>query len=332
MTHQSFTTLFHGPAGTGKTVTAERLGRYLQQNVVHYKLTKLKGKTINETEANLGAVFGKAENKGWILFFDEADALFGKRSEVDDSHDRYANQEVSYLLQSIEKYKGVVILSSNRRSPADAKVKLKCDAEIKFPKPDFDSEDFKKLSALVLPRERDSFISGLKHELKHLTDWTQFIRTIKVKAPLNKVYWAWATQKGIETWFLKSAVYTDDEGRKKDENEWVLPGDNYTWQWHNWDITEHGKVLDANGRDRFAFTFEIANVLVDLKEEGEYTMVRLHQKDMDTDDKSKMRYYVGCSNGWTFWLANLKAWLEHGILLNEKGSVYNPDGMSIVNM
>lgn len=111
--------LFHGPSGTGKTLTATLLGKHLNKDVYRIDLSQVVSKYIGETEKNLEKVFVKAENKNWILFFDEADALFGKRTNVQNSHDRYANQEVSYLLQRIEDYPGLLILASNLKSNMD---------------------------------------------------------------------------------------------------------------------------------------------------------------------------------------------------------------------
>lgn len=111
--------LFHGPSGTGKTLTATLLAKQLNKEVYRIDLSQVVSKYIGETEKNLEKVFVKAENKNWILFFDEADALFGKRTNVQNSHDRYANQEVSYLLQRIEDYPGLLILASNLKSNMD---------------------------------------------------------------------------------------------------------------------------------------------------------------------------------------------------------------------
>jgi AAA+ superfamily predicted ATPase len=111
--------LFHGPSGTGKTLTASLLGKHLNKEVYRIDLSQVVSKYIGETEKNLEKIFVKAENKGWILFFDEADSLFGKRTNVQSSHDRYANQEVSYLLQRIEDYPGLLILASNIKSNMD---------------------------------------------------------------------------------------------------------------------------------------------------------------------------------------------------------------------
>lgn len=128
--------LFHGPSGTGKTLTASLLGKYTGRDVFRVNLSTIVSKYIGETEKNLEKLFSKADNKNWILFFDEADALFGKRTEVNDSHDRYANQEVSYLLQRVENFSGLVILSTNFKSNIDDAFLRRFNAIIKFPFPD----------------------------------------------------------------------------------------------------------------------------------------------------------------------------------------------------
>lgn len=114
-----YRSLFFGPPGTGKTFTAALLGKYTGYDVYRIDLSLIISKYIGETEKNLTKIFDRAEHKKWILFFDEADALFGKRTQVKDSHDRYANQEVSFLLQRVEDYSGLVILATNLKSNID---------------------------------------------------------------------------------------------------------------------------------------------------------------------------------------------------------------------
>jgi hypothetical protein len=127
--------LFYGPPGTGKTLTANLLGKRLQRDVYRIALSAVVSKYIGETEKNLERVFSRAEAMNCILFFDEADALFGKRTSVTDAHDRYANQEVSYLLQRIEDFSGVVILASNFGSNIDEAFMRRFQAVVKFPMP-----------------------------------------------------------------------------------------------------------------------------------------------------------------------------------------------------
>jgi hypothetical protein len=114
-----FRALFAGPPGTGKTLTATLLGHRTGLDVYRIDLALVVSKYIGETEKNLEAVFSQAEDQDWILFFDEADALFGKRTQVRDAHDRYANQEISYLLQRLEDFPGLVILATNLKDNLD---------------------------------------------------------------------------------------------------------------------------------------------------------------------------------------------------------------------
>jgi AAA+ superfamily predicted ATPase len=127
--------LFHGPPGTGKTLTATLLGKHTGKDVFRIDLSRVVSKYIGETEKNLSKLFDKAENKNWILFFDEADALFGKRTDIRDAHDKYANQEVAYLLQRIENYPGLVILASNQRGNIDEAFTRRFQAIVHFPMP-----------------------------------------------------------------------------------------------------------------------------------------------------------------------------------------------------
>jgi AAA+ superfamily predicted ATPase len=130
-----YRSLFYGPPGTGKTMTACLLGKSTGRDVYKVDLSLVVSKYIGETEKNLGKVFDQAQHKGWILFFDEADALFGKRSETKDAHDRYANQEVSFLLQRIETFDGIAILASNRRENLDEAFARRFESIIYFPIP-----------------------------------------------------------------------------------------------------------------------------------------------------------------------------------------------------
>jgi ATPase family associated with various cellular activities (AAA)/Winged helix domain, variant len=128
--------LFAGPSGTGKTMAAEVLANELRLDLYRIDLSSVVSKYIGETEKNLRRVFDAAEEGGAILLFDEADALFGKRSEVKDSHDRYANIEVSYLLQRMEAYRGLAILTTNQKSSLDQAFLRRIRFVVQFPFPD----------------------------------------------------------------------------------------------------------------------------------------------------------------------------------------------------
>ena len=129
------TALFAGPPGTGKTMASEAIANALALPLVRIDLSQVVDKYIGETEKNLKRLFDAADAADTILFFDEADALFGKRSEVKDAHDRYANLEISYLLERMERFKGLAILATNRRKDLDEAFLRRLRFVIEFPQP-----------------------------------------------------------------------------------------------------------------------------------------------------------------------------------------------------
>src|SRR5437763_13191210 len=146
---QGIKVLFAGESGTGKTMAAQVLSSELGLDLFRVDLATVVSKYIGETEKNLEKIFGAADGSNAILFFDEADALFGKRSEVSDSHDRYANIEVAYLLQRMELYPGAAILATNFKRNIDDAFIRRLDFVVDFPFPEVD--DRKKIWQLVLP-------------------------------------------------------------------------------------------------------------------------------------------------------------------------------------
>jgi SpoVK/Ycf46/Vps4 family AAA+-type ATPase len=130
------TALFAGPSGTGKTLAASVVANALSLDLYRVDLSQAVSKYIGETEKNLHRIFQAATDSGAVLLFDEADALFGKRGEVRDSHDRYANMEVSYLLQAMESYRGLAILTTNMRGALDAAFLRRLRFVVDFPFPD----------------------------------------------------------------------------------------------------------------------------------------------------------------------------------------------------
>lgn len=150
------TALFAGVSGTGKTMASEVLARELGLDLYRIDLSQVVNKYIGETEKNLRRVFDAAEGGGAILLFDEADALFGKRSEVKDSHDRYANIEISYLLQRMEAYSGLAILTTNLRSNLDAAFLRRLRFVVEFPFPDATSraEIWRRAFPAATPTDR----------------------------------------------------------------------------------------------------------------------------------------------------------------------------------
>lgn len=152
-------------------------------------------------------------------------------------------------------------------------------------------------------------------------DWSSFRKRIFISKPIETVYAAWATRANIEQWFLEKAGYQDEKGISRNPEELIQAGDSFNWKWNNWNFTENGKILKANDTDEISFTFGtggIVHVSLQTSKNGG-TEVTLLQENIPTDEKSKMDIYTGCATGWTFWLANLKAWLEHGITLHAKG-------------
>ncbi len=183
--------LFHGPPGTGKTLTATLLGKYTNKEVFRIDLSMVVSKYIGETEKNLSSLFDKAENKDWILFFDEADAIFGKRTGVRDAHDKYANQEVSYLLQRIESYNGLVILASNFKNNIDTAFIRRFNSIIYFPAPK--AEERLKIWEKTLPKqftlEDDRLLKELAQQYEltgsHILNIIQYISLASLE---NKNY------------------------------------------------------------------------------------------------------------------------------------------------
>jgi SpoVK/Ycf46/Vps4 family AAA+-type ATPase len=148
------TALFAGPSGTGKTMAAEIIARDLRLDLCRIDLSGVVSKYIGETEKNLKRLFEAAEGGGAVLFFDEADALFGKRSEVKDSHDRYANIEISYLLQRMEAYSGLAVLATNMKTHLDPAFLRRLRFVIDFPFPDV--EQRRGIWARAFPPETET--------------------------------------------------------------------------------------------------------------------------------------------------------------------------------
>jgi ATPase family associated with various cellular activities (AAA) len=165
---KAVTALFVGPSGTGKTMAADIIAHELGLDLYKIDLSGVVSKYIGETEKNLQRIFSAAENGNAILFFDEADALFGKRSEVRDSHDRYANLEVAYLLQQMDQYEGVAILATNLRQNMDEAFVRRLGFAIDFPFPD--EEQRARIWRLLFPPEAsrapDIDFSALGNQLR----------------------------------------------------------------------------------------------------------------------------------------------------------------------
>lgn len=149
--------------------------------------------------------------------------------------------------------------------------------------------------------------------------WNSFKKRIVVNKPIEDVYRCWSTKSKIETWFLEKADFKSSTGYRGPD-QLVQKGDTFDWKWNNWDFIEKGEILEANGKDSITFTFGSGGyVHIRLKQIDSNTEVTLIQDEKPTDEKSKMDIFVGCITGWTFWLTNLKAYLENDITLHSKG-------------
>jgi hypothetical protein len=194
------TALFAGEPGTGKTLAAEVIAHELDLDLLHVDLSAVVSKYIGETEKNLRRIFDSADQTGAILLFDEADALFGKRSEVRDSHDRYANIEVSYLLQRMEAYRGLALLTTNARASLDHGFVRRLGFVVQFPFPD--REHRRRIWDNAFPARTPTI--GLHPEvLSSLTVSGGAIRNIAVAAafraaatgePVGMAHIAWAAR------------------------------------------------------------------------------------------------------------------------------------------
>lgn len=152
-------------------------------------------------------------------------------------------------------------------------------------------------------------------------DWSTFTQRVPVRATIQQLYDAWATQAGLERWFLRKAEFTQLDKTVRDRTSRVQQGDAYEWLWHGWsnDVVERGTVLEANGKDFFKFSFGKAGVVgVTIKTEQGFFLVELVQTSIPTDEDSKAYFHVGCTKGWVFYLTNLKSILEGGIDLRNK--------------
>ncbi|NEO82942.1 MAG: ATP-binding protein [Spirulina sp. SIO3F2] len=194
--------LFAGPSGTGKTMAAEVLAREFQLDLYRIDLSAVSSKYIGETEKNLRQIFDAAESGGAVLLFDEADALFGKRTQVKDSHDRHANLEVSYLLQRMEAYQGLAILTTNLKDSLDQAFVRRLRFIVNFPYPN--AEIRSQIWSRVFPAQAP--INGLDFELLGQLDVAGGnIRAIA----LNAAFFAASAGESIQMKHLLKATQTE---------------------------------------------------------------------------------------------------------------------------
>ena len=151
-------------------------------------------------------------------------------------------------------------------------------------------------------------------------DWSRFTQRISVNAPIQTLYNAFATRYGMQQWFLRLCEYKR-EGDSLADHEFIKEGDTYTWLWYGYpdSTAETGEFLKANDKNELQFVFgKAGTVTVRIHEEDNENVVELIQENIPTDESSKFNFYVGCSTGWVFYLANLKSIMEGGIDLRNK--------------
>ncbi|MBC8172856.1 MAG: SRPBCC domain-containing protein [Chitinophagales bacterium] len=152
-------------------------------------------------------------------------------------------------------------------------------------------------------------------------DWTRFTKRININAPLKTIYDAWTTQQGMESWFLRRSEFKKPDGSLRKEDEHIEAGDTYYWLWHGWpDSTrEQMDIVSANGNDKLQFHFaELCLVTVTLSEFKNCTIAELTQENIPNDEEHIVKFHLGCMEGWTFYLANLKSIMEGGLDLRNK--------------
>lgn len=154
-------------------------------------------------------------------------------------------------------------------------------------------------------------------------DWSRFELRINVNAPVEAIYKALTTPAGIESWFLRSAKYFTADKRLRESDECIQKGDHYTWLWHGYDddTVEHNDILEVNGSDLVSFVFAgncIVTITIGLLDSE--TIVQLTQENIPTGEEGKTNIHLGCTEGWVFYLANLKSILEGGIDLRNRNT------------
>lgn len=150
-------------------------------------------------------------------------------------------------------------------------------------------------------------------------NWETFTKKIAVKANLAELYNAWTVPQEIEKWFLSNAEFKKPSGKLALRNENVQSNDTYAWSWYLYDIVETGRIIKANGKDLFQFSFA-GNCIVEIKftQFQEVVIITLTQNNIPTDNQSKRGIRLGCDSGWSFFLVNLKSVYEGGIDLRNK--------------
>lgn len=151
--------------------------------------------------------------------------------------------------------------------------------------------------------------------------YSSFKLRVNINTSIENAYKAWATRAGIESWFLRKAIFKDGSGNDRSGDMPINENDTYTWLWHGYpdELDEKGKVLKANGKNLFSFTFSMGcPVTISFYTEQDQTIVELVESNLPTDEETVRKHFVGDSRGWIFYLANLKSVLEGGLDLRNK--------------
>lgn len=151
--------------------------------------------------------------------------------------------------------------------------------------------------------------------------WSSFTLRIPIKANVQTIYEHWATRDGLESWFLRKAEFTRPDGIVRHKGSAAKQGDRYEWLWHGYgdDVVEKREVLEANGKDLFQFTFSGGcTVTISIFKELNSTIVELKQENIPLDEEPANNLCLNCSNGWVFYMTNLKSILEGGLDLRNK--------------
>jgi uncharacterized protein YndB with AHSA1/START domain len=154
-------------------------------------------------------------------------------------------------------------------------------------------------------------------------NWKTFTKRIAVKASPEAVYKAWTTREGLESWFLRQAIFTDQQGKERPRESTIQPGDQYLWRWFGYgdETKEEREVLQVNGKDTLQFTFSgNCIVTVNVQQEAGETTCAITQEMPMPDEDTQRGFYLDCGNGWSFYLVNLKSILEGGIDLRNKNN------------
>lgn len=154
-------------------------------------------------------------------------------------------------------------------------------------------------------------------------DWSKFLLRVPIRASPEEIYKAWATKEGIESWFLRKALFSTPDNHQRSEKDLIQPGDRYTWLWHGYDdeTVEHNDILEANGTDFLSFVFAghcVVTVTIGMLDTE--TIVQLTQENIPTGEEGRIDIHLGCIEGWTFYLANLKSILEGGVDLRNRNT------------